>query len=157
MKSIALALAAAAVTVAFGPPRIAIELRSINGSFAVARTFHHGDALGLPLIGTAEGLANGQRRSVALRFTSTDTSNVFGIQKTWDNSGVWVLNMKIEGDMHGGAGALVGIDHGGRAVVVKYPRDWRGWPRAATAGEVTSLLRDLDAGRIPAGDVTLAR
>ncbi len=157
MKSLALAFAAATVAVTFGPPRIAIELRSINGSFAVARTFHHGDALGLPLIGTAEGLANGQRRSIPLRFTSTDTSNVFGIQKTWDNTGVWVLAMKIENDMHGGAGALVGIDRTGKVVVVKYPRDWRSWPRAATSGEVTSMLRDLDAGRVPAGDLTLAR
>ena len=157
MKSLALAVAAAAVGSLFGPPRIAIELRSINGSFAVARTFHHGDAMGLPLVGTAEGLANGQRRSVALRFTATDTSNVFGIQKTWDNGGVWVLAMKIEGDFHGGAGALVGLDRSGKAVVVKYPRDGRGWPRAATSGEVTSMLRDLDAGRVPSGDLTLAR
>jgi len=157
MKSFALALAITAVAAAFGPPRIAIELRSVNGSFAVARTFHHGDAMGLPLSGTAEGLANGQRRSVALRFIDTDTSNVFGIQKTWDNTGVWVLNMKIANDMHGGAGAMVGIDRTGKVVVVRYPRDWRTWPRAATPGEVTAMLRDLDAGHVPAGDVTLAR
>lgn len=43
------------------------------------------------LAGTAEGLVNGQRRTLRLRFTPTSNPNVFAVTKQWGTEGRWVL------------------------------------------------------------------
>lgn len=149
MKRIALALAitvAATGTALAGPPWISIELRPMGGSFILARTFHHGTPEAQPLSGSAEGLINGQRRSVPLHFDHTDESNTFAVQKTWGDAGVWVLNIGTTGP-HGDAGAVVGVDHSGLPAFVRFPRTYQGSSRIATAGEITAMLRALDAGQ----------
>jgi hypothetical protein len=150
MKRFALAAAlliATAKPALAGPPWITIEIRPMGSTMIYARTFHHATPLGMALTGTAEGLVNGQRRSVPLRFEITPEGSVFAVNKTWSDEGVWVLNIGITEEM--GAGAAVGIDRSGSAAFVRFPRTYQGASRMATRAEVEAMLRALDANQQP--------
>ena len=152
MKRLALALAFCTVLATpalAGPPWITIEIKPFGGMFLIARTFHHGTPQGMALIGTAEGLVGGQRRSVPLRFDRTDVANAFAVPASWGTEGVWVLNI-VTREEHGGAGAVVGVDRAGTAAFVRFPRDVTGISRGATRGEIDAMLRALEAGQQPA-------
>ena len=149
MKSLAIALACAALTTtaAKGPPWVSIEMRPQGGGTLIARTFHHGTPVAIPLTGTAEGMVNGRRVSVPLSFEQDTSSNAFVIPRTWANEGVWVLNIGTSGDNHDfAAGVVVGLDRLGQVAFIRFPRGRFGSSRPATAGEVTAMLRALDAG-----------
>jgi hypothetical protein len=149
--AIALALSLAAATPAVaGPPWLTLEFRP--GNFAgvvLIRTFHHGTSEAMPLVGTAEGLVNGQRRSVPLTFALAEAPNVYLVSNSWGNEGVWVLNVSAAGD-HIGAGAVAGLDRNGEPAFVRFPRSAVGASRPATAREVDAMLRALDANAPPA-------
>ena len=153
MKRLALALACSATiatpALAKGPPWISIEMRPYGTSFLVARTFHHGTPMALPLRGTAEGLVDGRRTSVALRFDGTNEANAFTVPNTWGAGGVWVLNMGASAGDHGSAGVVVGIDRTGAPAFIRFPRGPIGESRLATRGEVDAMLRALEAGQQP--------
>ena len=148
--ALCLSLAAATPAVA-GPPWLTIEFRP--NSFAgvmLVRTYHHGEAMAMPLTGTAEGLVNGQRRSVALTFNrAADAPNAYTVPNTWGAEGVWVLNISATGD-HLGAGAVVGLDRNGEPAFTRFPRTTVGASRPATSREADAMLRALDANAPPA-------
>jgi len=54
-----------------GPPWISIELpanpydQATRGAFLLVHAFHHGQPVGYLLTGTAEGIVNGERRSIS--------------------------------------------------------------------------------------------
>lgn len=148
---LALALCAAVATPAFakGPPWVSIETRPYGTAFLLARTFHHGTPMPLPLSGTAEGLVNGHRTSVRLQFEREGDANSFAVPKVWGAEGVWVLNIGIDSSDHGTAGAVVGVDRRGQSAFVRFPRTPTGFSRKATSGEVDAMLRALDEGRQP--------
>ena len=151
MKRLALLLALGTAIVApavAGPPWITIELKPAGDALAWVRTYHHGTPMPLPLNGTAEGIVNGQRRSIALHFDSTGEMNAFALRRSWGDEGVWVLNLGTPAE-HGGAGAVIGVDRSGVAVFVRYPRTYQGITRMATRGEVEQMLAALDQGRQP--------
>src|SRR6266568_4033717 len=60
-----------------GPPWISIELpvnpydQSMRGAFLLVHAFHHQTPVGYVVTGTAEGIVNGERRSLKLEFTET--------------------------------------------------------------------------------------
>jgi len=153
MRRFALAFAvslAAATPAVAGPPWLTLEFRpNTFAGFMMIRTFHHGTPQAVPLTGTAEGLVNGQRRSVPLSFTLAEEPNVYSVATTWGSEGVWVLNVAAAGD-HIGAGAVVGIDRNGEPAFARFPRSAIGASRAATAREVDAMLRALDANAPPA-------
>ncbi|HEX6058177.1 MAG TPA: hypothetical protein VFZ11_04085, partial [Gemmatimonadaceae bacterium] len=66
----------AAAPATAGPPWISIEYpanpldRTTKGAYLLVHAFHHGTPVGLPVRGTAEGLVNGARRTIALDFTA---------------------------------------------------------------------------------------
>jgi hypothetical protein len=147
---LAVVLSAAIATPAVaGPPWISIETRPYGAAFLLARTFHHGTPMPLPLNGTAYGLVNGRRTSVALRFEQEGDANSFAVPKTWGTEGVWVLNIGVDSSDHGTAGAVVGIDRHGQSAFVRFPRTPTGFSRKATSGEVDAMLRALEAGQQP--------
>lgn len=152
MKPVALALVlsvALAPAAHAGPPWIRANLQGhpTAGGFIVLSTFHHGTQQPMPLHGTAEGLVDGRRSSVALRFDAVpDTSGVYTVPRTWGDGGVWVLNISTN-EQHGGAGIVVGVDRGGRPAWQQTPRTHEGLSRPATAREVSALLAALDAGQ----------
>ena len=116
----------------------------------LVRTYHRGDAMPMPLNGTAEGLVNGQRRTVALTFNrDASAPNAYTVPNSWGAEGVWVLNISVTGD-HLGAGAVVGLDRNGEPAFTRFPRTTVGASRPATSPEVGAMLYALDANAPPA-------
>ena len=152
MQRLALAfsisLAAASPALA-GPPWLSLEFRPNFPAVVLVRTFHHGTPQAMPLTGSAEGLVNGQRRSVPLTFVLADAPNVYSVSNTWGSEGVWVLDISATGD-HMGAGAVVGLDRNGETAFARFPRTTAGASRPATPREMDAMLRALDAGAQPA-------
>ena len=148
----ALPLLAAAPDVAVaGPPWISIELpanpydASTRGAYLVVHAFHHGTPIGIPVSGRAEGLVNGQRKSVTLKFQPTERPGVYALANQWGDEGEWTLMITVsQGPKDTGATALVQIS-GGQVFSVTVPTEKRdNWtvPRAVTLADVEATLRD---------------
>ena len=67
----------ASATALFGPPWISIEYpgnpfdRDNRDAFLYVHAFHHANAIDAGVVGRAEGIVDGRRRSVELQFTKT--------------------------------------------------------------------------------------
>ncbi len=90
------------------------------------------------LSGSAEGLVNGTRRSIALRFDSLARPNTFGVRRQWPTEGTWLLRISLHETT-----ALVTLDAAGNVSSAKVPmmntRDIP-LPRAVTSREIDSAL-----------------
>jgi hypothetical protein len=90
--------------------------------------------------GTAEGLVNGERRSVALKVAATSKPGVYAVNQNWPAEGAWVINLKGSCD-GANAGALVPIGpHGFIRESAKF------FPRTATDTEIETSLKALAKG-----------
>src|SRR5688500_13852024 len=93
---VALSLVADGVAVA-GPPWVAIEYPvnphepATRDAFMTVRTYHHGDPIGHELTGTAEGLVNGQRRSMRLDIRRLPSAGGYAVRWRKPADGTWVL------------------------------------------------------------------
>src|ERR1041384_936661 len=128
------------------PPWISIE-SPVNPYDASARgalllvhaTFREGASQLSDVSGTAEGIVNGARHRVVLRFDNTDRPNVYALRPQWPAEGRWVLRINLRSTT-----ALVTIDGNGRVGPVEVPMEVTGTgdrvPRAVTARDVDSLL-----------------
>lgn len=135
--------------IAKGPPWISIELpanpwdRETRDAFLVVHAFHHGTPLPLPLTGTAEGMVDGKRRSVALTFEKTTRQGAYALKNTWGNTGRWVLVITVtQGDHDDIAQAVVRIDNG-QVIGVQVPtQEFRegNFPRRITKQEIEAAL-----------------
>src|SRR5437867_9978688 len=121
-----LGLAAALVTLLAapalaGPPWISIELpvnpydQSMRGAFLLVHAFHHGTAVGYIVTGTAEGIVNGERRSLKLEFTETSREGVHALKRTWATEGTWTLVIKANQGPDDAATAVVDLGPDGRS------------------------------------------
>lgn len=146
----ALLVAAAPSAALAGPPWISIELpanpwdRDTRGAFLVVHTFHHGTVIDAPLTGTAEGIVDGKRRSVTLRFDKTSRPGVYALRNQWGNGGRWVLLISLAQSRHDNdiVQAVVTVSDGA-VIAVKVPTEpgrEGNLPRRATAAEVTAAL-----------------
>jgi hypothetical protein len=132
-----------------GPPWISIEMpanpfdHASRGAFLLVHAFHHGTELGLPVTGRAEGIVNGQRRTVKLRFEATSRPGVYALQNLWGTEGTWTLVITAAQGPGDGATALVELSADGRVAVSVPSRQERDWtiPRAVTDAEVETALR----------------
>lgn len=137
-----------------GPPWISVEIPAnqidpeTRGAFLTVRTYHHATPRGLVMRGTAEGLVGGRRRSVPLSYRSTRQTGVHALERSWDTAGVWVLDIRAA-DGHFEISALVGVGSNGEASFVRVPLARTGAPRAASRGEVETLLASLASGQAP--------
>jgi hypothetical protein len=127
-----------------GPPWISIEYpvnqldASMRGAFLLVHVFHHATPIVRPIEGTAEGMVNGERRSITLEFTETSRTGVYGLTRTWPTEGVWTLVIK------GGATAVVELGADGEIASVRVPsRQERGWtiPTDVSMTEIDRALR----------------
>ena len=140
-------LSAASAAVA-GPPWISIEYpanpldRSTRGAYLLVHAFHHGTPVDYPVSGTAEGLVNGERKTVTLRFTSTSRPGVYALEKQWGNEGVWTLLITVTQAQNDVAQAIVELGPQGiTAVRVPTQRQREGnFPRKVTASEIEQSL-----------------
>lgn len=152
-RRIALALAALSLaTTAFAPsipkwpPWLSIESpvnpydSSARGALLLVHaTFREGPSQVSDLNGTAEGVVNGKRRSVPLRFENTSRTDVYALRPQWPAEGRWVLRINLRSTT-----ALVGLDPAGQVASVQVPTRVQAngdrVPRAVTAREIDSLL-----------------
>lgn len=127
-----------------GPPWISIEYpvnpldASMRGAFLLVHVFHHATPIVYPVEGTAEGIVNGERRSIKLEFTETSRTGVYGLKRMWPTEGVWTLVIK------GGATAVVELGADGEVASVRVPsRQERGWtiPTDVSMTEIDRALR----------------
>ena len=106
----------------------------------VFRTEGCSDPAKVQVSGTAEGLVNGERRSVPLKVAATSKPGVYAVNQDWPSEGAWVVNLKGSCD-GANAGALVPIGpHGFIRESAKF------FPRAATNAEIETSLKALANG-----------
>ncbi len=124
-----------AALLAKGPPWISIELPAnpwdpeTRNAFLVVHAFHHEVSLPLPVTGTAEGIVDGKRRSVALQFERTSRTGAYALRNQWGAKGRWVLIISVNQGDHGDvAQAMVRIAETGQVA------GWRSLPGPGTAG-----------------------
>lgn len=137
---------------AAGPPWISIETpvnpydATTRGAFLLVHAFHHGDAVAYPVSGTAEGIVNGQRKSITLTFTSTSRTGAYALRKQWGDVGVWTLVIAVKQQENDLAQALVEVGEDGAVGRVHVPtrvgeRNLP-FPSVASAQEIDTALRE---------------
>lgn len=139
-----------------GPPWISIELPAnpfdagSRGAFLLVHAFHHGTPMSFPVTGRAEGIVNGQRKSVTLKFDRTERTGVFALTNQWGSEGEWTLVITVSQGPQDGATALVQVS-AGEVFSVRVPTTKQGnytIPRQVTQAEVeATLTRRLAVGR----------
>jgi hypothetical protein len=132
-----------------GPPWISIELpanpwdQTTRGAFLLVHAFHHGLPIQVPVTGVAEGIVNGQRKSVTLTFDKASRPGVYTLRNQWGSTGRWVLVITVSQHQDDVAQAIVEISEAGEVTAVRVPvrADRDGFPRRVTQAEVEAALR----------------
>lgn len=137
--------AAVASSRAKWPPWLSIEspVNPYDGSVAGAVLLVHAVTRdGTPTIsdvsGSAEGIVNGARRTIALELDPTSRAGVFTVRKQWPAEGTWLLRITLASTT-----ALVSLDRAGRVAGVNIPATFaegRPIPRAVVSRDIDSTL-----------------
>jgi len=107
---------------AYGPPWLSVEMPAnpldpaTRGAAFVVRTYRHSRPEATPLTGTAEGLVDGERRSVSLTFRPTGQPGVFAVDQSWPETGAWVLAISTGERVH----MLIEMGDGGGVTRTSY-------------------------------------
>ena len=128
------------------PPWLSIESPvnpyddSARGALLLVHArFREGPSQVSDLTGTAEGIVNGARRTVALGFENTSRPDVYALKPQWQAEGRWVLRINLKTTT-----ALVAIGADGKVGTVEVPMTTTSTgdrvPRAVTNKDVDSLL-----------------
>ena len=158
MTRLYLGVLAAALTTAFavphgtstakGPPWVSIEHpvnpydATTRDAFLLVHAFHHGTPMSFPVSGTAEGLVNGVRRSVKLRFRTTSRNGVYALGREWGEAGTWTLVINVAQGENDAVTALVELADAGHVAKVSVPTRKEGtWVVPARVA-----MSDVDAG-----------
>ncbi|NNK47765.1 MAG: hypothetical protein HKP01_02730, partial [Gemmatimonadetes bacterium] len=161
-------LVAATIAIA-GPPWISIEYppnrldSQTRGALALVRIYHHENAGQFPVEGTAEGMVDGERTSLPLKFTPVGDEGVWAVWGEIPVEGNWVLAIHgTDGVSKAEVSILAALADGNQEIsFVKVPRSRQGnWPRAATDRDVESMLHAAVAmaeaqGRSPFSAITI--
>jgi hypothetical protein len=124
---LALPLLAARSTVdpgptAYGAPWMSVEMPAnpldpaTREAAFVIRTYRHSRPEATPLTGTAEGVVDGERRSVSLTFRPTGQPGVFAVDQSWAETGAWVLAISTSERVH----MLIEMGDGGGVTRTSY-------------------------------------
>lgn len=149
--SLAVALLLAVTSVALaGPPWISLEYppnaldRDTRGALALVRIYHHENPGQFPVEGTAEGIVDGERVSLPLKFTPVGSAGVWAVWGDIPDEGNWVLAIHgTDGVSRMEMSILAALADGNEEIaLVKVPRAREGnWPRAASDSEVEGMLQ----------------
>ena len=134
------------------PPWISIELpvnpydRTTQEAFLLVHAFRHQSPVALPIEGTAEGMVNGERRTVKLTFAETSRDGVYALKRMWATDGVWTLVIRVgQGTAEGEtATAVVELGADGEVAAVRVPSNRRdGWtvPTTVAMTDIDRALR----------------
>jgi hypothetical protein len=111
-----------------------------GAALLVHAQFVEGNTQLADLSGTAEGLVDGKRRSIPLRFDSLPRLNTFGVRRQWPTDGTWMLRIALRTTT-----ALVMLDAAGNATLTRVPTarsSGMPLPRAVAAREIDSALAE---------------
>ena len=142
-------LAAATPTVAASirksPPWLSIESpvnpydpATRGEALLVHARFREGNTQLADIGGTVEGLVNGVRRTIPLRFDSLPLLNVFGVRRQWPAGGTWLLRVTLKQTT-----AIVSLDDNGNVTATRVPTrmvDGIPLPREVAKREIDSTL-----------------
>ncbi len=130
---------AAGFTFSIGNPVASQDFRYKTAAF-VFRTEGCADSVKPQIGGTAEGIVNGVRRSVALNVVETSRPGVYAVGRNWPGEGSWVV--ALNGTCaDANAGAIVPIGpHGFIREAAKF------YARPATNAEIEQSLTALAKG-----------
>ena len=87
-----------------GAPWISLEAPanpmdpSTRDAAFVVHAYYHESPTAFPVSGTAEGLVDGQRRTIELDVRPTSRSGVYAVQPNWPDEGHWVLKLTTNRD-----------------------------------------------------------
>ena len=133
-----------------GPPWISIEYpvnpydATTRDAFLVVHAFHHGNPTAFPVSGTAEGLVNGQRRSINLEFEKASRTGEFALRKQWPDEGTWTLVIGVLQGPEDRVSAIVDLSSDGQVAKVNVPTRKQGtWtvPAKVDMGDIDAGLR----------------
>jgi hypothetical protein len=131
-----------------GGPWISIETpanpydSSARGASFVVHTFHHAIPTDLVVEATAEGLVNGQRRTVSLTLKRGSQTGAFPVRNVWGSEGTWsVLVKATQPAPKVSIQAVVDVASDGTIAGVSMPN------RMMTAADIDGRLRER--ARIP--------
>jgi hypothetical protein len=148
--AVALTLSASSSALA-GPPWIAIEYpanpfdATSRGAFLTVRTYHHGQFESKTVTGTAEGVVDGKRQSMALDIRPGSQPGMYVVRWQRPATGRWVLVINSGSAGVTEATAVVEISPSGSVAGVTVPTKsiGNGWisPRAVATSEIDALLQ----------------
>jgi hypothetical protein len=133
-----------------GPPWISIEHpvnpydQTTKHAFLVVHAFHHGTPTAFPVSGTAEGIVDGQRKSIPLKFETTSRTGAFALAKQWPATGTWTLAIAVAQGPEDRVWALVELAPTGDVASVRVPTRERGGyvvPAPVAMSEIDAALR----------------
>jgi hypothetical protein len=116
----------------------------MRGAFLLVHVFHHSTPIVYPVEGTAEGIVNGERRTIKLEFTNTSRTGVYGLRRMWPTEGVWTLVIKMSRGQDDGATAVVELGSDGEIASVRVPNRQEGrWtiPTDVSMADIDKALR----------------
>lgn len=130
----------------FGGPWISIEApanpyeQATYGAIMLVHTFHHSTKVELPLVGKAEGLVDGERKSVALTFGKSSQAGTRSVRNEWGSKGIWtVVLTATEGKASIQAVAEINADGSVGKITVPVRN---GRPHLLSVAEIDQALRD---------------
>ncbi len=107
LAGLSMSCAAADFAIAVGNPIAANMPAMKSAAFAVRLENCASETRAIE--GTAEGIVNGERKSIELKFFVTQTPNAYVVGQTWPRAGTWVMAMRAScGDAK--AGAIVPVN-----------------------------------------------
>jgi len=164
--AVALTLSASSSALA-GPPWIAIEYpanpfdATSRGAFLTVRTYHHGQFQSKTVTGTAEGVVDGKRESMALDIRPGSQPGMYVVRWQRPAAGRWVLVINSGSAGVTEATAVVEISPNGSVAGVTVPTRsiGNGWisPRAVATSEIDALLQGRALASLGAAQTARAR
>jgi hypothetical protein len=161
MVCVALVLVTWSSAIAGGPPWISVEMPgdptnpASRGAVMLVHVYSCGSPTNAPVTATAEGVVNGERRTVALALEPAG-SGVYALKQQWPSEGAWVLTFTAS--VGGTVSTLVALGPNGGVDPVEYHQRPSSVVRAASvqvlarkpsAGDVDALLRATATGETP--------
>lgn len=143
-------LAAPVSSPAAGPPWISIQYpvnpydATTRDAFLVVHAFHHGSPMAFPVSGTAEGLVNGQRRTVKLEFQKASRTGEYVLRKQWPDQGTWTLVIGVAQGEDDRVTAIVDLSTDGQVSRINVPTRKEGIhviPARVAMADVEASLR----------------
>lgn len=144
-----------------GGPWISIETpvnpmnSAMRGAYCLVRVYHHGDPAYYPVTATAEGLVNGQRKTIPVTLTEAGTPGLYVVKYTPEKEGTWMLVMSAgEKKEHHSVTVVVGVGRNGQIASAHVPMKKEGansYPLNVQASDIDRLLREQQLANADAG------